>query len=205
MVLALFTQLRQQISECSNIDAVNMLFWLDECLGRNKQVTVQTNYFVGIWLLLAIFWRNDENKLNRLYGNLRTALTTYITITWLVFWLVLSGEIGEITNLGGINWNNLMHHYIVPLAFIIDWLWTERTRLKWNYPLLWLIYPILVLIFSSINGSLGLSLGFLYFFLDYQSLGLIGYLMWIFILLSVFILIGLFYVVINLKIILRNH
>jgi hypothetical protein len=208
LIIALLNQLIQQVEDCLAIDGFSGLMWFDECIARNKLVTIQTNYMVCIWLFLAILWGSNPEKLSKIQGNVKSALTVYITITFLVYWIVLSDELGEITKLVKDEDNfvySFIEHYVVPIAFIVDWVLTERNKLKWKYALTWLIYPVIVLVISIVNGTLGLSKGYLYRFLDLSDGDMAGYITWIFILLGFYIIISLIYITINLKLLTKDH
>ncbi|KKK88288.1 hypothetical protein LCGC14_2744670, partial [marine sediment metagenome] len=47
--------------------------------------------------------------------------------------------------------NNLIVHYIIPIAFIIDWVLTEiKIRYQWSDLWYWIIYPIGYIVFLDV-------------------------------------------------------
>lgn len=47
----------------------------------------------------------------------------------------------------------ILLHYITPIGAVIDWLkWEQRKTYKWNYVLIWLIYPLIYFIYTIIRG-----------------------------------------------------
>ncbi len=133
--------------------------------------TIQSNFLVATWLLLAVIWDKKPELYNNLTGLIRGGITVYITVTFVIFALVLApmmppGYSFDITN--------ILMHYLIPIYFIVDWILTERTiRYQWNYLLKWIIYPLCYLGLTLIYG---LSTGFYpYFFIDLSALGGVMY------------------------------
>lgn len=170
-----------------------LAFIIDEALGGimvNEFFTIQSNLFVLVWLSLAVLWRNDIEKMAKISGSIRGAVTLYITITFVVYGIVLA----PLSHPTGIDvFTNLIHHYIVPVLFIIDFLITERKQYNWKFIVPWLVYPHLYLVFSIIIEAVtGTPI---YFFLDY-TLG-VGYLKWYLILISLFVIFSCIYIAYN--------
>ncbi|MFX1557982.1 MAG: Pr6Pr family membrane protein [Promethearchaeota archaeon] len=158
-----------------------------------KYYTMQTNLLVSIWFTLAIIWYNKPDYLKKIMGSLKGAFTLYITTTF-VFFAILLQIFYHPT--GWAAFSNLILHYVAPIAFIVDWLFTENQfRYKWKYFLYWIIYPIGYLLFSLINGIF--TGDYLYPFLDIESLGILRYLISVSFLLIVGIIIGSLYIAIN--------
>lgn len=82
---------------------------------------------------------------------------------------------------------NFLVHTFSPLLVIGDYfLFDEKGRFKWYYPIIWLLIPLsyvfYVYIYSYVGGefySVGGSRKYAYFFLDYEEIGKIGVLKWI--------------------------
>ena len=169
ILFAIFTWTVLVIMFCrSAISAPNLRIGVVSAFSMYKYYTMQTNLFVAIWLTLAAFAFLFPTLQEKLTGFLRGAITLYITITFLVFAIMLS----SIYHPTGIDaFTNISSHYIVPILFIIDWLLTEKeTEYKWLLLAYWIIYPILYLIFAIIHGTIYGN--YLYFFLDISELGL---------------------------------
>ena len=134
--------------------------------GSYRYFTMQTNLFVVLWLTFALIWRNDPENLSKIMGIIKGGITLYITVTFIVFAVVLSPYY-QPTGIEA--FLNLMTHYLLPLAFIGDWILTENNDYEWRFIPFWFVYPILYLCFAVING---LTTGnYLYPFLDLGGLG----------------------------------
>ncbi|MFX0017959.1 MAG: Pr6Pr family membrane protein [Promethearchaeota archaeon] len=147
----------------SSIASGNPLIWL---VGF-KYYTMQTNLMVTIWFTLAIFWYNKPESLEKIKGPLKGALTLYITTTF-IFFAILLQIFYQPT--GWAAFSNIILHYLTPIAFIVDWIFTETKKYKWNYLPYWTIYPIGYLVFSFMHGIF--TGDYLYTFLDISRLGL---------------------------------
>ncbi|NHK32480.1 MAG: hypothetical protein FK730_14095 [Asgard group archaeon] len=151
-------------------------------ISAYRYYTMQTNLFAAIWLTLAIIFHRMPNRLNKIKGVLKGAITIYITITFIVYAIMLSSLYNPTAILD--KFTNIMTHYAIPIAFLIDWIFTEKTiKYKWLNLVFWVIYPILYLLFAITHGKL--TGDYLYPFLDVNDLG-VGY----FILAAVILLIG---------------
>ena len=123
-----------------------------------------------------------------------------ILLTFLVFNLMLAGA-----REAQLNWRvgSIVFHVVLPLMYIADWfLFYERKQCKWYYPLASTAFPLVYVIFlliqaiilkfdSSIvaNGS-STPLIYPYFFVNLETQGVPGVLVWIAILTVVFVAVG---------------
>lgn len=125
-----------------------------------------------------------------------------ILLTFLVFNILLAGEEGRNPQL---NWRigSICFHVILPIMYIADWfLFYERKQCKWYYPLASAIFPIVYALFLLIHAailrfdsSILLPTGngiliYPYFFVNLETQGVSGVLMWVAILAVVFITVG---------------
>jgi hypothetical protein len=166
-----------------------------EWFNSFKAFTMQTNLMVTIWLTLAILWHNKPETLEKISGLLKGAFTLYITITF-IFFAVLLAPFYQPTGFAA--FSNLVLHYITPIAFIVDWILTEtKLKYKWSYLPYWIIYPICYLVFVFIHGTF--TGNYLYFFLDINALGILGYASFVSILITVGLVLGSVYIAINRK------
>lgn len=91
----------------------------------------------------------------------RGAATTYLTITFVVFSLLLAGTDVDTA----IPWVNTVLHEIFPVAVMVDWLLDPPARrITAQQAVTWLIYPIAWTGYSLIRG--GLTGRYPYPFLD---------------------------------------
>lgn len=91
---------------------------------------------------------------------------------------------------------SILFHIVLPIMYILDWfLFYEKKKVKWYYPLLSCIFPILYIVFIYIRAwycNFDKSVQYLYpyFFLDLEELGLLGVVSWLVLLLFCFIVVG---------------
>lgn len=160
-----------------------------------KAFTMQTNLIVTIWLTLAIIWHNKPESLDKIMGPLKGAFTMYITITFVVFAILLSPFYQPT---GFAAFSNFILHYVTPIAFIVDWVLTEnKVRYKWNYLPYWIIYPLGYIIFAVIHGTL--TGNYIYYFLDINALSILVFFIFVSILIVFGIALGCLYIWINRK------
>jgi len=166
-----------------------------EWFNSFKAFTIQTNFMVTIWFTLAIIWHNKPETLEKITGPLKGAFTLYITITF-IFFAVLLAPIYHPTGFAA--FSNLVFHYITPIAFIVNWILTEtKLRYKWSYMLYWIIYPLCYIVFAFIHGTF--TGNYIYFFLDITVLGILGYFLFVSILIAAGLVLGSLYIAINRK------
>ena len=125
-----------------------------------------------------------------------------ILLTFLVFNLVLAGATGRDPQL---NWRirSILFHVVLPIMYIADWfLFYERKKSKWYYPIASIGFPLAYAIFlliqavilnfdTSIRHPLSTTpLIYPYFFVDLEAQGVPGVLMWVAILAVVFAAVG---------------
>ena len=129
-----------------------------------------------------------------------------ILLTFLVFNIMLAGAEGRDPQA---NWRvgSLIFHVVLPILYILDWfLFYERKNSKWYYPIASIGFPLAYAIFLLIQAIiLGFNTSILipttttpliypYFFVNLETLGVPGVLMWVAILAVSFMAVGyLFY------------
>ncbi|MHA2153787.1 MAG: Pr6Pr family membrane protein [Candidatus Hodarchaeales archaeon] len=155
-------------------------------LSSYRYFTMQTNFFVLIWLSFALFYYNNPNVMAKLHSPVKGALTIYISVTFFVFTTILS-PLYQPTGFDA--FSNIVLHYIIPLIFIFDWITTEKVSYQWKYLIIWLIYPITYLFFSQIHGVLTGS--YLYPFLNSRDLGFLNFIVNVILLLILFVSLSL--------------
>ena len=124
-----------------------------------------------------------------------------ILLTFLVFNFMLAGAEGRDPQL---NWRigSLTFHVILPIMYVADWfLFYERKKCKWNYPIASIIFPLAYAIFLFVHAAIlgfdtsiltptGGTLIYPYFFVNLETQGVPGVLMWIAILSVAFVAMG---------------
>ena len=126
-----------------------------------------------------------------------------ILLTFLVFNLMLAGAEGRDPQL---NWRigSILFHVLLPILYIADWfLFYERGKSNWRYPVASIGFPLGYVIFlliqaiilnfdTSIVTPTGTQapLIYPYFFVNLETQGVPGVLMWIAILSAAFVAVG---------------
>ena len=125
-----------------------------------------------------------------------------ILLTFLVFNIMLAGAEGRDPQL---NWRigSLCFHVILPILYIADWfLFRERGKCKWYYPIASIGFPVAYVIFLLIQAIIlkfdssilipttTTPLIYPYFFVNLDTQGVPGVLMYIAILAIVFAVVG---------------
>ena len=130
--------------------------------------TFQTNLFIGIWYILAGVFPGNGKANFWLRDGFKGALTTYITITGVVYNLVLIPY--EVAYVGYLPTSSIITHMIVPVVMIVDYLITPAVvQPQWKKLPYWLIYPLSYAAITLVNGALT---GFYpYPFIDPESVG----------------------------------
>ena len=125
-----------------------------------------------------------------------------ILLTFLVFNIMLAGAEGRDPQL---NWRigSLLFHVVLPVMYIADWfLFYERKTCKWYYPVASIGFPLAYVLFLLIQAAIlkfdstiliptsTTPLIYPYFFVNLDTQGVPGVLMWIGILSVAFVAVG---------------
>ena len=125
-----------------------------------------------------------------------------ILLTFLVFNIMLAGAEGRDPQL---NWRvgSLLFHVALPILYIADWfLFYERKKCKWYYPIASIAFPLAYMIFLLVQAIIlkfdssilipttTTPLIYPYFFVNLDTQGVGGVLMWIAILSVAFVAVG---------------
>ena len=125
-----------------------------------------------------------------------------ILLTFLVFNIMLAGAEGRDPQA---NWRvgSLIFHVVLPIMYIADWfLFYERKKTKWYYPIASIAFPLVYVIFLLIQAIIlefdssilipttTTPLIYPYFFVNLDTQGVHGVLMWIGILSVAFVVVG---------------
>lgn len=125
-----------------------------------------------------------------------------ILLTFLVFNIMLAGAEGRDPQA---NWRigSLAFHVVLPVMYIADWfLFYERKKCKWFYPIVSISFPLAYAIFLLIQAVIlkfdssilipttTTPLIYPYFFVNLDTLGVPGVLVWIGILSAAFVAVG---------------
>ena len=126
-----------------------------------------------------------------------------ILLTFLVFNIMLAGAEGRDPQA---NWRvgSLLFHVVLPIMYIADWfLFYERKKCKWYYPIASISFPLVYVIFLLIQAVIlnfdssilipsanPTPLIYPYFFVNLETQGVPGVLKWIAILSVAFVVVG---------------
>ena len=125
-----------------------------------------------------------------------------ILLTFLVFNIMLAGAADRDPQA---NWRigSLVFHVVLPILYIADWfLFYERKKCKWYYPIASIGFPVAYVIFLFIQAVIlkfdssilipttSTPLIYPYFFVNLDTQGVSGVLMWIGILSAAFVAVG---------------
>ena len=125
-----------------------------------------------------------------------------ILLTFLVFNIMLAGAEGRDPQA---NWRigSLAFHVVLPIMYLADWfLFYERKKCKWFYPIASIGFPLAYVIFlliqavilkfdsSILSPTTTTPLIYPYFFVNLDTQGVTGVLMWIGILSAAFVAVG---------------
>ena len=125
-----------------------------------------------------------------------------ILLTFLVFNIMLAGAEGRDPQA---NWRigSLLAHVVLPIMYIADWfLFYERRKCKWYYPIASIAFPLVYVVFLLIQAAIlkfdssilipttTTPLIYPYVFVNLDTQGVGGVLMWIGILSAAFVAVG---------------
>ena len=140
LLLSLFDQLT-----VSNIPTVWGRF-----LGYISYFTELSNILVTLWYFNKVFFKNRITFLNG--DSMRGAITLYIWVAGLVFFLVLNAAWHAH---GRVKLEEYTLHGFSPLAFLLDYFLFERKGIyKFKNILLWIIFPIVYLFYAIGIGEI---------------------------------------------------
>ena len=125
-----------------------------------------------------------------------------ILLTFLVFNIMLAGAEGRDPQL---NWRigSLAFHVVLPIMYVAHWfLFYERRKCKWYYPVASVVFPLAYLVFIFTQAAImkfdtsvlipgtTTPLIYPYFFVNLETQGVGGVAKWIVILLAAFVAVG---------------
>lgn len=111
--------------------------------------TIQSNILAASIFLIAAVGALLQKR-NNTFALLRGGATVYMTMTGVVYVLLLSG-LGSLQTT--IPWVNHVLHHIMPAAVVCDWfIDPPLRRIAFKKALVWLVFPFAYLAYSLIRG-----------------------------------------------------
>lgn len=112
--------------------------------------TIQSNIIAAIVLIaFGLFYTRLAKSV--VFQSVRGAATLYMAMTGVIFAVLLSGLTD--VRLTAVPWNNIVLHYIMPIAMVIDWLISPpKVHLKTAHIAAWVLLPIGYVVYSLIRG-----------------------------------------------------
>ena len=136
-------------------------FWT--ALGIQNRGALFVNFFsfftidsnvaaVAVFAVGAVLLIRDQSD-PRWFALLRASAVTYMTVTLVVYNLLLRGiELPQGTTLA---WSNEILHVVAPVLIVLDWFFAPgRRRLEWKDLRVIIAFPIVWVIYTLIRGPL---------------------------------------------------
>lgn len=150
------------------VGVVGSAFMFTNSMGAMMLVyfTMQTNLFIlALFLVLIVMTavqiasEGKRGEVAHLNCSFQLALTFYITITFVVYWALLSWQNFQMSGLASgaaLNAANYIVHGIVPIFAIVDWiLFLPHGRTPRSASFTWLIYPAIYAVFIFVRAEVG--------------------------------------------------
>lgn len=110
--------------------------------------TIESNILAVILLVLLSLKKQGSRM-----AVFRGAVTLYMTMTGVIYMLLLSGN--EIALQTTIPWVNTVLHYVLPTAILIDWLvFPPHKGVNPRSVFWWLAFPFAYVIYSLVRGHI---------------------------------------------------
>ncbi|WEK58498.1 MAG: Pr6Pr family membrane protein [Candidatus Brevundimonas phytovorans] len=155
--------------------------------------TILSNILVALALTAPAAAPNSRIGRWTLSEGVRAAVAMFIVVVGVVYHFLLAGIWAP---QGWALVGNSLLHYVMPIAFVVDWLaFTPKGRLRWIDPVKWLIPVLIYGGWTLLHG--GLSGWWPYWFVDADTLGLGKVMVYFAGLLIFFLIVGLIVVAID--------
>ncbi len=160
--------------------------WLDATITTFSFFTTLTNAAVIVMAGALLYGRGRLYDWFKLPA-VQSAWCLYIAFVGLGFWALLGGP-GEMNTLLEFIPQATAHTLSPILGAVIWYRVVPKGQLNWRHPILWLLYPLLYLIFWLFRGPI---VGYYpYFFVDVNVFGYIGVARWSAVLMIAFLVLG---------------
>lgn len=112
--------------------------------------TILSNIFASaVFIISALRLARNYRTTDRDVA-IRGASVMYMVFVGAVFNTLLRD-----VDLGGLlPWINTVHHLIMPVAVLVDWIvWPPRSSISLKTVLLWMIFPVVYVVYSLVRGA----------------------------------------------------
>jgi hypothetical protein len=144
------------------------LTYLGSILRSFSFFTVLTNLLVLISVTVPLFW--PQRRAGRFFfkPQILSGLLVYIVVVGLVYHVALA----RIWNPRGVHKiADLIQHYLVPILFLLHWIFVPKGTLSWKVVPSWLVFPAVYFVFILVCGAI--TNVYPYPFVDVSQLGLL--------------------------------
>ena len=136
------------------IIAVTRKYFVDDLTLGNylSTFTFESNLFAGL-VLLGTALLSPASVRTVFWDRLRGASVMYLLTTFIVYGLLINGFDNPFNT--DRHWTHTVVHQLMPILMVIDLLIQPFAhRLSWRTVVLWMVYPIVFVIYSLIRGGL---------------------------------------------------
>lgn len=160
---------------------------LERTINYFSFFTILTNILVALAFTGPLLGEGSRLARWSAREGVRAAVAMYIVVVGVVYHFLLHPY-----------WNptgwslvvNLVLHYLMPAAFVLDWLWfTPKGRLRWIDPAKWLAFPLVYGGWTLVHGLA--TRWWPYGFVNVDQLGLVRVVVIFGVLLVFFLIVGL--------------
>jgi len=133
--------------------------------------TILTNLLVALALTGPLLTNNRRLARWSASEGVRASVAMYIVVVGLIYHFILAAHWNPT---GGTLIANILLHYVMPTAFLVDWLaFTPKGRLRWGDPVKWLLYPALYGGWTVVHGVT--THWWPYGFINVDEIGWVGF------------------------------
>ena len=110
-----------------------------------------SNMFAGVMLIIGGVYLFQRREPTVTFEIVRGASVVAMALVGVVFSLLLrNADLGDL-----LPWVNIIHHYIMPVAVVADWLYQPpKVKLGLRQIAYWLIFPVVYVVYTLIRGPL---------------------------------------------------
>lgn len=104
--------------------------------------TVQSNLIAAIVFAIGAYARFTGKRLGNWFGTMRGAAVLYMSITAIVYALLLKNATNAHSALA-FDWKNFVLHELMPFVIVVEWLlWPPQQAVSSRLAYVWLTFPV---------------------------------------------------------------